>query len=853
MSMLQSYTARPYSYVDDMALSPLDIDFITPSNLDFIVSDGGEMDFIAPDGAGAEMDFIPPSSIGADMDFIPPESSDGNQPVGDINISPDINLSIGGKVPKIGGKKKGEWYEKEPGQTDRSVLPDGVQYDSATGMYRWIHYTNDGKAIERMAAKPPTAKDIKKNRKNFNVQETPARKVLGITQTGTGVKSNKPLDVRSREATHYIGKTRVGDYFGKNMRRSRAYRPVNQPLLPGNNDTNEGDNSQKRQPPPAPQNTSKQPSLTPTPNTVQTAPPRQEPAEESTHGLIQRTIKATMAEGVTRVPVSLAREAINAWLSGNATREETLAKVQGLLRDRALSSTERQKIEEMQSTIEQNQRKPTVTSQATLGEDFATNENLSMPMGTGEGETSKLADPSQLQARSERRRLEGLGQTAFPPVDIGHRGSRTTAQGTTNPDKTYEFNWRVADVDSIVPSHHYATMQPNPQYPADLQPRGRDRMASEQQVKTIARQLNPDMLLNDTHMLDFGAPIIGPDGMVESGSGRAMAIQRAKAMHPDRYRAYVDKLRDPETLGRIGFKPENIEGVENPILVRERVGDLPTPERIAFAREANAPRAMTSSVTEGAMQHADAFDANQLSRIEIPDTATTEGVLLHSANRDIADRFLRSYSPNEIAQLSDTKGNLSKSGLDALRDGLFANVYGRSDAGKNLNRELQENIDEDIVRVGNALKASLPRIARAEALVRSGKCDRDDSIAEDIAVAVQTMRRLKRQGMPVENYLRSYNAMDDNMTPDRKRLLVFLDANRNSARKMTDLLNEYADMIYRKPHVRQSGLMAGMIPSQTKSEFLEERIPMPSGSPPLSQDMSFKPPDMGKRRRQGLA
>ena len=65
-----------------------------------------------------------------------------------------------------------------------------------------------------------------------------------------------------------------------------------------------------------------------------------------------------------------------------------------------------------------------------------------------------------------------------------------------------------------------------PDYPASLQPRDRSRQASADQVGEMMRRLDPERLGRHTDA-DRGAPIVSPDGFVESGNGRTAAIRRA--------------------------------------------------------------------------------------------------------------------------------------------------------------------------------------------------------------------------------------------------------------------------------------------------------------------------------------
>jgi hypothetical protein len=101
-------------------------------------------------------------------------------------------------------------------------------------------------------------------------------------------------------------------------------------------------------------------------------------------------------------------------------------------------------------------------------------------------------------------------------------------------------------------------MTPNPAFPQEPQPRDRGRAASETQVSRIAGQLQPERL-GASSSVGEGAPIIGADGVVESGNGRVLGIRRAYAQGGDsaqKYRAYLESQ---------GF---DTGGMKEPVLVR---------------------------------------------------------------------------------------------------------------------------------------------------------------------------------------------------------------------------------------------------------------------------------------------
>jgi hypothetical protein len=88
----------------------------------------------------------------------------------------------------------------------------------------------------------------------------------------------------------------------------------------------------------------------------------------------------------------------------------------------------------------------------------------------------------------------------------------------------YEFEYRIVELKNLIVSHDPFTFVPNPKYPQELQPRLRERSATQLQVKSIAANLEPDALLIDYKSIDRGAPIVGDDLVVESGNGRVMAL-----------------------------------------------------------------------------------------------------------------------------------------------------------------------------------------------------------------------------------------------------------------------------------------------------------------------------------------
>ncbi len=106
-------------------------------------------------------------------------------------------------------------------------------------------------------------------------------------------------------------------------------------------------------------------------------------------------------------------------------------------------------------------------------------------------------------------------------------------------------------------------------YEASLQPRQRERAASQAQIREIATRLEPERLGYSAEA-DRGAPIVGPDGMVESGNGRVQAIRAVYKYNPTNAKRYRDWLQEQGV---------DVAKFKEPVLVRQRVTELTPQER----------------------------------------------------------------------------------------------------------------------------------------------------------------------------------------------------------------------------------------------------------------------------------
>jgi hypothetical protein len=400
--------------------------------------------------------------------------------------------------------------------------------------------------------------------------------------------------------------------------------------------------------------------------------------------------------------------------------------------------------------------------------------------------------------------------------------AETTAPSIEDPTRRYEFRHRIVDLDELEPSHQWRgdELVRNPDYPQELQKRLRERGASKMQVQDIAQRMQPDMLLRDVRAIDRGSPIVGSDLVVESGNGRTLAIRRAQQMAPENYERYVDELTN--RLDEFGLGPEDLEGIETPVLVRERISDV---DRAAFAAEANRPVTLMMSAMESALADADLIAPDRMANLQMGGTTTIDEALRAQQNKPFVESFLSKLPGTERAALVDKAGSLNAQGVERLKWAMFRRVY-QGDAGERLVQEFLESADPTMLNIRQAMLDSLPQMARAEALIDAGRRDEALRLGDDIAAAVDKYRRVKADpSMTVAEYLSQPRLFGEpELTPTQRALLEFI--HEQGLRRKTpfrDLLRGYAEWVEDLPEKAQAGFGGAFAPARkSKVEVLNE-------------------------------
>lgn len=349
----------------------------------------------------------------------------------------------------------------------------------------------------------------------------------------------------------------------------------------------------------------------------------------------------------------------------------------------------------------------------------------------------------------------------------------------TRPGRIYDADgnsvgvrYEVVDADSLVTSNR-DDLSINPEFPQELQPRDRSRAMSQDQIAGIAANLQPERLGFSTDA-GTGAPIVGPDGLVESGNGRVLALRRAYqngGVNADNYRNF---LRSQNF---------DVEGISNPVLIARRVTDLE--DRVAFVTAANRSTAMRLGAAEQAMSDARLLDGDLLDRLTGSDLSTAE-------NQAFTRGFMSRLPRSEQGSLIDRDGFLSQEGQRRITSALMGRAYGEPAL---LGRAL-EDTDNNIKSIAGAMSDSAGPWSRMRDAVSRGEIPAGMDITDDLMNAVRLVMKARDEGRAMRdlvNQAEMFGGPDELSKIVARAMFSDADLKRPVGRaKLAAFLNDYA-------------------------------------------------------------
>lgn len=311
---------------------------------------------------------------------------------------------------------------------------------------------------------------------------------------------------------------------------------------------------------------------------------------------------------------------------------------------------------------------------------------------------------------------------SFRPLDDA---TAVTTRGTEIP-----VRYGLAELGDLTTSHD-DNLSVNPAYPAQLQPRERSRAGAQARNYQLETELNPKLLMGDVGA-GAGAPIVGPDGVVESGNGRTIALRRSAVKGGEAYGRYRAALE------AAGF---DTAGMRAPALVRMRSEPMTGAQRSALAREMNVDVTERMGATEQAMADA----------ARIPDQAfdaigPNEGP---ATSRDFARDFITRVAPEQANVLAQADGTLSPEGARRIKAAVLARAYGDAP----LVGQIFEGEETPARKLGEALADAAPAWAKIRAAAAAGEIPAELDLTEPLRSALELVRFAAREKLDLGEIL----------------------------------------------------------------------------------------------------
>ena len=363
------------------------------------------------------------------------------------------------------------------------------------------------------------------------------------------------------------------------------------------------------------------------------------------------------------------------------------------------------------------------------------------------------------------------------------RGYTSSGQVTAGDGFRVDVEYEVVDASSLVRAS------------GDFQPRDRSRVASDAWIADTAARLDPAQLM-PSPTADRGAPIVGPDNMIESGNGRFGAISRAYERHPDRaaqYRAQIEAA---------GFAIP--EGVSQPVLIARRTSDLSREDRVRFTIDAQDSGVAVMTPTEVARASSRAMTPQVLGRLDPAQPVTAE------ANAEFVRSALAALPRSARNAMFDAGGLLNSAGARQLREAIFARAWPDPD----ILARYTEGDAAELKSLLEALDRAAPAWAALRADIEAGRVTPEMDISGHVLDAMRLIGAARdiasRDGLPIAKaiaqLLDDVDMLEGAVAPLTAALVrkFWTNGRAASADKVADFLTRYAD------DARKAGAEGGM-------------------------------------------
>ena len=372
-------------------------------------------------------------------------------------------------------------------------------------------------------------------------------------------------------------------------------------------------------------------------------------------------------------------------------------------------------------------------------------------------------------------------------------GKTVKVHASTN-DAGFDATYKIVPAGDITASHdmNYAV---NDLYPAEYQPRDRNRPQMRGQVEKMTKGMKPELLAG-SQFVNEGAPIVNNSGVVLNGNGRVMAVQKAyKGLadaHKKSAKAYKDYL--VSIAPSLGIAPEKVQSMDHPVLVRQAADDADT-NAIINSTEGGAKLG-------GAEQAKADAGRLKLSTLEqFVDNGT--GEFMNPSNREFRRAAASDvFSDAEGNSVFNEKGDLSPTGQFRIRNAIFAKAYNDN----YLLTQLSEATDNNSKNIMNAMIAAAPEVAKVNEGIKNGTLYPDYDISDVITKTAKTIMSLRNEGKPLSFNLQETDLFSQGESEAERLVLEFIERNKFKSRTIADMYKGACDRIFAVGSPKQSKL-----------------------------------------------
>ena len=339
--------------------------------------------------------------------------------------------------------------------------------------------------------------------------------------------------------------------------------------------------------------------------------------------------------------------------------------------------------------------------------------------------------------------------------------------------------YHIVELNDMVTSHDDAGAV-NENYPQELQPRDRSRAASDTQIAAIVNNFAPERV-GQAEIATEGAPIVTPEGFVAVGNGRAMALRQVYK-NAEKAQAYKDYLAS---------KGYDLNGFEQPVLVRKLAIDMNNEQLKALVDDANTAGTMQYSDSENALRDADKMSGNLLDLLDM------EADIDSAANRRFLNAFFAEVVPTaERNAYLDKDDKITRKGVERVENAIVAKLL--PDA--RMLSILVENPDNNIRKVTKELAKAAPAIISFENDIAAGRINADYSIAADVSGAVDLLKRAKDRGVTAAEFIAMRDMFEAPISSSTQNMVQLFEKSSGAA----DFLNKI------RGYIRQAGEQGDM-------------------------------------------